>query len=55
MKSSNTTLNRIGMNIKQLGDILGNEQTPGTLYAIAVQLEGYSKIVEGYAMKAEEK
>lgn len=53
-KSHNTTLNRISANVKQLGDLLGTELSSAELHAVAVQLEGYSKVVTGYAMKAAE-
>jgi hypothetical protein len=53
-KSHNTALNRVSSNVKQLGDLLSTELSSAQLHAVAIQLEGYSMIVKGYAMKAAE-
>lgn len=54
-KNHNTALKRVSSNLKQLGDLLNQELSSAQLHAISIQLEGYSKVVEGYAMKATEK
>jgi hypothetical protein len=54
-KTHNTTLKRVSSNVAQLGALLATNLSPAELHAVAIQLEGYSKVVEGYAIQAEKK
>lgn len=53
-KHSYTSLNRIASNVSQLGDRLKMTSSSVEFHSMAMELEGYAKIVEAWSIRLSE-